>query len=299
MTPCNSGNFDWSRVAIGTVQFGVRYGVANQLGIISFDEASKILQEAFTHGINTLDTAISYGVSEEVLGQIGVRPWKVISKFPRIPEGVRDISGHLFELVEISLKRLNIESLDGFLMHDPSQLLESSGDVIYQTLCDMRQQGIVKNVGISIYEPEHLGTLLEARDFNIVQAPFNIFDQRMQNSGWIQELCTKNIEFHARSIFLQGLLLMSKRPSFFDKWNNVFATWEKWISDTGLTPLEGALYCAFSNVLIKKIIIGLDSLEHLHEMIQAIAAVQKIQYTIPKFEAIDPTLLNPSQWQLT
>ncbi len=299
MTTCNSCNFDWSRIAIGTVQFGVRYGVANQLGMTSYDDANKILQEAFSHGINSLDTAISYGLSEQVLGQIGVRSWRVTSKFPTIPEGVKDISGYLFKLTEASLNRLNIESLDGLLMHDPSQLLGPYGDVIYQALCDMRQQGVIKNTGISIYEPEHLGILLEGRDFNIVQASFNIFDQRMKNSGWIQELRAKNIEFHARSIFLQGLLLMEKKPSFFDKWNNVFTAWEKWISDVGLTPLEGALYCAISNDLIKKIIIGLDSFEHLQEMIQAITKVQQIKHKIPKFEVIDPTLLNPSEWRLS
>lgn len=299
MNPLESSSFNWSRVAIGTVQFGLSYGVANQSGMVSAENAEKILKSALSHGISTLDTAISYGASEEILGQIGIKSWQVISKLPRIPDGVEDIAGHILQEVESSLTRLNIQSLDGLLMHNPGQLLESSGHIIYNTLCDIRRQGLIKNIGISIYDPEDLNALLSNMDFNIVQAPLNIFDQRMLNSGWINELNKRSIAFHARSIFLQGLLLMENRPKFFNKWSNVFELWSRWLSEVSLTPLEGALYYAISNPAIKKIILGLDSLEHFQQIAQAIAKVEKMYIHIPDFDVSDALLLNPAKWKIS
>lgn len=299
MNPLKSSSFNWSRVAIGTVQFGLRYGVANQVGMVSAENAEKILKSALLHGVSTLDTAISYGASEEILGQIGIESWQVISKLPRIPDGVEDIAGHILQQVESSLSRLNIQSLDGLLMHNPGQLLESSGHIIYNTLCDMRRQGLIKNIGISIYDPQDLNALLSNMDFNIVQAPLNIFDQRMLNSGWINELDKRKIAFHARSIFLQGLLLMENRPKFFSKWSNLFELWSHWLSKVGLTPLEGALYYAISNPAIKKIILGLDSLEHFQQIAQAIAKVEKMNIRVPDFDVTDALLLNPAKWQIS
>lgn len=293
-----SENIIWSRVAIGTAQFGSKYGVANQSGMVSSENAKKIMHEAFSYGANTLDTAISYGVSEKILGEIGVNSWEVISKLPRIPDGTEDIFGHILQQVEASLERLNIDSLGGLLIHDPSQLLERSGYLIYKTLCDMRQQGLVKSIGISIYDPQDLDELTRNMDFNIVQGPFSVFDQRMLNSGWLDELEKRNIAFHARSVFLQGLLLMKKRPPFFFRWVKIFESWDSWLSEEGITPLGGALYCALSNPAIKKIILGLDSLEQLKEVRNEIKKMENINLHIPQFNAQDPVLINPSKWNL-
>lgn len=298
MSTLESDNCTRSRIAIGTAQFGLSYGVANQSGIVPKEIVKKILQEACAYGINTLDTAISYGISEKILGKIGIAPWQVISKLPRVPCAVEDIPGYIVQQVEGSLEKLNIGSLDGLLMHDPKQLLEESGSIIYRTLCDLRQQGLIKKIGISIYDPQDLEMLIRDRDFNIVQGPFNAFDQRMLTSGWLAELDKMNIEFHARSIFLQGLLLMQNRPNFFEKWTNLFSSWDQWLSKSGLTSLEGALLCAISNCEIKKIILGLDSLGHLHQIMRAIERVDGMSLSPPQFEIQDSSLLNPSKWDL-
>jgi aryl-alcohol dehydrogenase-like predicted oxidoreductase len=299
MTKIQSASFDWSRITIGTAQFGRRYGVSNQSGMVSMTDAEKILEEASSYGIDALDTAISYGKSEEILGKIGVKSWRIISKIPRLPDNITDISSFVLQQIETSLNRLNVDSLDGLLMHDPSQLLEKPGHLIYQALSDFKAQGLIKNIGLSIYDPTNLGRLIEERRFDILQSPYNVFDQRIIDSGWLERMDRENIAFHARSIFLQGLLLMKKRPLFFNRWSINFDYWNQWLSKEGLTPLEGCLYCAISNLSAKKIIVGLDSLEHLQQIRDAILKVENIKIEIPQFGIQDLTLLNPGKWNLT
>ena len=117
-----------NRLALGTVQFGRSYGIANQAGQVSPDQVAKILGRASTAGIDTLDTAIGYGDSEAVLGQIGVGRWQVISKLPEIPAECQDVTSWVQTAVMSSLERLGISRLRGLLLHRPEQLLGSQGD---------------------------------------------------------------------------------------------------------------------------------------------------------------------------
>jgi Predicted oxidoreductases (related to aryl-alcohol dehydrogenases) len=116
------------RVALGTVQFGLSYGIANQSGQISRDEASAILQEAWASGIRMLDTAIVYGESEQVLGEIGIPSWDVVSKLPEIPLDCSNVMEWVFDSINGSLDRLKIDCLYGLLLHRPEQLLLPFGE---------------------------------------------------------------------------------------------------------------------------------------------------------------------------
>ena len=176
------------RVALGTVQFGLPYGIANHGGQVSEDDAAAILDRAWTMGVDTLDTAISYGVSEERLGRIGVKQWKVVTKLPGLPESRADILGWVEESVTGSLKRLQIPKLQGLLLHCPQQLRGEKGDALFQELVSLRDQGLVEKIGISIYHPEELDALCADYHFDLVQAPFNIVDRRLATSGWLDRL---------------------------------------------------------------------------------------------------------------
>ena len=123
-----------NRIVLGTVQFGLDYGVANSQGKVSLTAATEILKCAYLAGINTLDTAIAYGNSEDCLGQIGVRDWKVISKLPDIPHETNDIQHWVKESLQGSLRRLQISQLYGLLLHLPQQLLTDKGQELYNTL---------------------------------------------------------------------------------------------------------------------------------------------------------------------
>jgi aryl-alcohol dehydrogenase-like predicted oxidoreductase len=284
------------KLALGTVQFGLPYGVANQLGQIDKDESFEILEYAKANGIDTLDTAISYGESEQRLGQVGVETWQVISKLPVIPESCQDISSWVEESVVGSLERLKISKLSGLLMHQPQQLLGNQGNEIFTALNKLKGQGKVDKIGVSIYSPADLDDLWPKFKFDIVQAPYSIFDRRMATSGWMKTLNKAGTEVHVRSVFLQGLLLMDsvKRPKIFERWKSLWDRWDTWLEEQNLTALEACLGFTLANPDISRVLVGIDSLTQLKEII---AASNSHNITVPdSLVTQDVQLLNPVNW---
>lgn len=284
------------RLTLGTVQFGLKYGVANRHGQVSFDEANSIIQLAIKNGIDTLDTAISYGNSEEVLGNIGVSDWNVISKLPAIPDDNDNLNLWLKNIITTSLKRLNVDSLYGLLLHRPQQLLGNNGDNLYHELQNLQSEGKVRKIGISIYDPVELNEISKRYKIDIVQAPLNVVDQRIIESGWLSRLSERGTELHVRSIFLQGLLLMSasERPQKFNKWTSLWSNWDEWLKASNLTPLQACLRYVFSINKISKIIVGVDSKQQLNDIINAATGHLP---DIPKnIQCSDIDLINPAHW---
>ena len=286
------------KLAIGTAQFGLRYGVANKSGQLSISEGGLLLDAAKEFGINTLDTAIAYGVSEERLGKIGVANWRIISKLPPVPDAKNcpNKKKWIFGEINQSIKRLKVDLLYGLLLHRPQQLLEDDGDEIYSALQQLKADGLVHKIGVSIYEPSELDALYERYKFDIVQSPFNIFDRRLLSSGWLSKLHKDNVEVHVRSVFLQGLLLMKKEeiPSKFNRWLSVFDCWYKFLDDQHLSSLEACLKYTLSFSEISNVIVGLDNLAQLHQVIEASKGLTTL---LPNdFQLNDTDLINPASW---
>jgi len=285
-----------SKIALGTVQFGSHYGINNQHGRVIKQEASEIIKYAQKCGVDTLDTAIAYGDSEQYLGEIGVQYWKVISKLPKIPESVDDISTWIQQTVSESLKRIGVPKLYGLLLHYPEQLLGEQGREIYESLESIKQSGWTEKIGISIYSHKELDILLERYTFELVQAPCNIFDRNLIQSGWLDILQKMGVEVHIRSVFLQGLLLMEAqdRPEKFKRWQPLWHKWDEWLGQINLTPLEACLNYALSLQSVAKIIIGVDSVDQFKEILQT----KKLNLEIPDFLVSNEVdLINPSNWK--
>lgn len=284
------------KLVLGTAQFGLPYGIANAHGQVSAEEARAILERAENIGIDMLDTAIAYGESEICLGMVGVSRWKVVSKLPAVPEHCIDIESWAFKSVDASLERLRIPRLHGFLLHRSDQLLGHDGEALYRALANLKEQGLVEKTGISIYDPMELDTLTERFSFDIIQAPFNILDNRMNESDWMGRLSRQGTEVHVRSIFLQGLLLMpaSLRPERFSRWKPLWSQLELWFSETGITPLEACLRHALSQQQADRVIVGVDSLNHLKGILRAAdGAAPKVPNEL---HCNDLDLINPSRW---
>ena len=286
------------KLALGTAQFGLKYGIANQQGQVSHDEAKAALALARAHGMDTLDTAIAYGDSEQRLGEIGIRDWRVVSKLPAIPEGCSDIAQWVVAAVRDSLGRLRVENLYGLLLHRPQQLLEKNGDQLYRVLQRLKQDGLVQKIGISIYDPSELDNLCSSYQLDLVQAPFNIMDRRLIDTGWLTRLAEQGTELNVRSVFLQGLLLMAEndRPPKFDRWAPLWSEWHVWLGDTSLTSLQACLRYALSFSEISRVIVGVDSFNQLNEILQA--AQGPAPQTRDALKTDDPDLLNPARWAI-
>jgi aryl-alcohol dehydrogenase-like predicted oxidoreductase len=289
-----------SRLALGSAQFGLAYGIASQVGRVGRDKVTQIVGHARAAGMNTLDTAISYGGSEDVLGEVGVGSWQVISKLPGIPQDCEDIDAWVNESVDSSLKRLKISKLKGLLLHRPEQLLGSQGDALYRALVSLRMKGRIKKIGVSVYDPCELDAIWPRYHFDIVQAPLNILDRRLIQSGWLERLREAGAEVHARSVFLQGLLLMGTvgRPKKFNRWHSLWQKWHLWLAEETLTPLQACLAFVLAQPEIERIVVGVDSPEQLLEII---AVYERYEKNVLKFPndlvSYDTSLINPTEWK--
>lgn len=285
------------KLAIGTAQLGSAYGVANTSGILPEKEMKKIFDRAILEGIDTIDTARSYGESEIILGNSCVDNFKVITKLPTIPDNCLNIEKWVDNYIERSLISLKLKKIYGILLHNPNQLLSDSGKVLFRALESYKKNGVISKIGISIYSPSQLDLILPKFSIDIVQAPFNIVDRRILNSGWLEKLFKKNIETHIRSIFLQGLLLMQyeKIPNQFSNWNRVWLKWKNWLLDNEISPVHACISFVDSFQEVDKIIVGFDSFAHFD---QIIVASKKLPINnIINIELEDELLINPSNWR--
>lgn len=284
------------RLALGTAQFGLRYGVANTAGQISETDAKSIIDRARSAGLDTIDTAVAYGDSEDRLGQIGVTSWKVVTKLPPVPAGRGDIAEWVQERTAGSVRRLGLTKLYGLLLHSPQQLTSDCGHDLYRGLMAVKKSGLAEKIGISVYHPEQIGDVLEKFDIDLVQAPFNVIDRRLETSGWLERLKRRGIEVHTRSAFLQGLLVMKRadRPAGFGRWKALWDTWDHWLSYSGLTPIQACVGFALAQSSIDRVVVGVDNVSHLNEIIAAANSGSDD----PPVELIseDRDLIDPSRW---
>jgi aryl-alcohol dehydrogenase-like predicted oxidoreductase len=284
------------KLALGTVQFGLDYGVANPLGRVAEQEAQDVLVLAKRAGIDTVDTAIAYGDSEAVLGKLGVSDWNVITKLPAMPDGVSDVHAWVHEQVHTSLSRLKVGRLYGLMLHRPMQLLEPQGRKLFDALETVKATGLVEKTGVSVYGSTELAPLYERYVFDLVQAPLNIWDRRLVDSGWADRLKAAGTELHVRSAFLQGLLLMAPphRPEKFSRWARVWDTWDAWLLEVGCLPLEACLRYLNSLACVDRVVVGVDTSAHLQ---QILLANQGELGELPQFNWMgDERVLNPACW---
>ncbi len=285
-----------ARLALGTVQFGLPYGIANQNGQVARPVVAEMLQLAASSGIDTLDTAIAYGESEACLGEVGARDFKIVTKLPAVPDGCVDVSGWVEEQVDASFSRLGVNDVYGILLHRPQQLLEPDGEKLYLALQDLKATGRVKKVGASIYVPDELAGLTQRYHFDLVQAPFNLVDRRLHTSGWLQRLKDKGVEIHTRSAFLQGLLLMpqSAIPDRFLPWSALWVKWHCWISSQNISSVQACLAFSLSFPEIDRVVVGADSVNQLQQIISAATSV--VPEYFPDLSCEDENLINPARW---
>ncbi len=287
-----------SKIALGTVQFGIDYGINSENGQIRPEEVRGILNYAYSQNIDLLDTAPAYGSSEKVLGEANVQNFKVVTKTRHFDNA--EISNDDIDLLKkdfsCSLVDLRQESFYGVLVHDASDLLKPGSKKLFDQLESLKQAEKIKKIGVSVYDNKQLQSILENFDIDIVQLPFNILDKRLIDSGMLVKLQNRGIEVHARSVFLQGLLLMSNqdRPRKFHRWNALWKTWHEWLNDNQITALEAAIRHAVSMPEISKVLVGVDTKDQLKEII---IASDGILPNIPaELYTNDVNLLNPSNW---
>lgn len=291
------------KLGLGTAQFGLDYGISNQRGQVPLHEVNRILACAEAAGIDLLDTACLYGDSEAVLGQaLGSRSsFRIITKTPQFKTqklGAAQAAA-LRAAFDASLQRLTRPSAYGLLVHHADDLLAAGSEALYEAMLLLRETGHVQKIGVSVYDGRQIDEILERYSPDIVQLPINALDQRLVKSGRLAALKARGIEVHARSVFLQGLLLMSaeRLPGYFTPYRDHLQKYFRALEEIGLSPLQGAL--AFLDTVrdVDVAIVGVTSAAELQQVVEARRVPATPRDFFDSFGVTDERFINPACWQ--
>jgi aryl-alcohol dehydrogenase-like predicted oxidoreductase len=281
------------RLALGTVQFGLAYGIAGRGEIVPENEVRAILEDAAKRGVHTLDTASAYGDIEQRLAKLSAGlPLGIVSKVPAIPDSLAPQQAVDFALraADLCFERLG-SHLCGLMLHRGADLMGERGDALALALrtwcCD---RGI--SFGASCYSPREAAELAATHGITLTQLPGNALDQRV---GCEVEGLT-GVEVHLRSAFLQGLLLMpqqqaqSKLPQaaeFLSKWHAACRAADR-------SPLEMALSVVKSFSAVSAVVVGVDTLSQWIEIAQAWDHASPTEAL--DLRCFDPRIIDPRLW---
>ena len=285
-----------NKLAIGTAQFGLDYGISNSDGKSTQSEINSMLDIAASRNIKTLDTAIAYGHSEL---SIGSAPAFHKGEFQIITK-IANTSKQPITYLNESLKKLNVDSVYGLLAHDFELVFENPD--YYNKMLLLKQNGKVSKIGVSVYTPTQLEYLIDNNiEFDILQFPYSILDQRF--TPYFNELSKLKVETHIRSVFLQGLLFMNDKEiqPFF---NEVLPALSKIreIAKSIKVPISAlALNFALLNQGIEKVIVGCNNNVQLNEnlaTLEYIPQVKKVYSQLAALGIADENILLPYNWKL-
>tara|TARA_B100001059_G_C17769003_1_gene547292 strand:+ start:637 stop:1485 length:849 start_codon:yes stop_codon:yes gene_type:complete len=280
------------KLALGTVQFGMNYGINNQVGSPSDKNIYNILNFAFKNGIKTLDTAVAYGNSQKRLGEILKNEFQIISKFSGV-YNFRDLENELLK----SLSLLKINLIYGFMFHNADELIENPK--MWNFLKKLKASNKIKKIGFSIYNEKQLNTILDLGIIpDIVQLPYSILDRRLENS--LIKLKLNNVEVHVRSVFLQGLYFkdVNNLPKNLLPLRSNLKKMHGICKSNNIKMSTLALNFVKQNKNIDKIVIGADSPEQIIENIESMNynLSQDIIKLLYKINVVEKKLLNPVNW---
>mgnify|MGYP000716162638 CR=1 FL=1 len=164
------------KIALGSVQFGIQYGINNQTGIPSDTQVSEILGVAESNHIRLIDTASAYGNAEERLGNLSGGKFAFVSKFQAV-----HTTADLENACYASLSHLKVDSFYGYMAHQANFILQQPDT--WKVLEDLKQQGKIQKIGYSLYYPDQLKQLLDLNCIpDIVQLPYSILDRKFEQS---------------------------------------------------------------------------------------------------------------------
>lgn len=287
------------KIILGTVQFGLNYGIHNSGGKPSFNVVNDILTRAYENNIRLLDSAEAYGDAHEIIGAFHKKStfrFDVVTKYSAnrkdLPE---DIEKRILKDLEI----LHINSLYAYMFHSFTDF-ETHYKQFEPHINRLKETGHVKKFGVSVYTNEEFEKLIGYGGIDIVQLPFNLLDNNFQRGVLIKKAKQKGIEVHTRSAFLQGLFF-KEASELPDKFSSLVPYLEKIntiSSKSGIALSELALqYCVCQDT-IDHVLIGVDNVSQLDKNIEALLHDIPVEVLrdIDSVKVENLKMLNPSNW---
>jgi aryl-alcohol dehydrogenase-like predicted oxidoreductase len=282
------------KLVIGSAQLGMKYGLFNNKPM-SRKEFKKIEKLVFKSNINFIDTAISYGDSENIIGNSKFKNLNIITKIKLPKKKDIYIKDWVSKEISKSLNRLKIKNIYGVLIHDYRDLLGKHGKIYLLSLQELKKKKIIKKIGISIYSPQEIKNIWKFWKPDLVQVPFNPLDNRILDSGWVDTLKKFKVKIFVRSVFLQGLLINDGQ--FFRMKRNYIILLNKfknWCYKNNISLLQGCLHFVKQFKKIDYLVIGFDNYNQLKEIIDVF---KKKKIIIPKkFSTNKINLIDPRKW---
>lgn len=291
-----------SALGLGTAQLGLPYGVSNRDGQPSEAEAAAILECALENGVRTIDTAPAYGEAEALLGRLlpGDADVRIVTK--TVPSKGREASAADCDAVkrsaDRSLERLHRDRLDALLVHHGSDLALPGGERLARCLTELRDAGLVRKLGVSVYDREELDRARDVLPLDIVQLPLNALDRRFLLDGTLDGLAGEGVEVHVRSAFLQGLLLMAPEelPARLGAARDPLRRFRELGERHGLGPLEAAFAAVRDLAGVGTILVGANSAAELADCIAALGAPVPAGFAAADLAVDDPAVIDPRRW---
>ncbi len=289
------------KISIGTAQFGLNYGSLRKRKKITKIDFKKIISYCKKKKITKLDTAINYGDSQKKIGKILKRSknkFTITSKIPTLKNvKIKNVNKIILNFIKSSRNDLQNE-IDTILIHDENDLLLKKGKVIFETLSKLKRRKIVKNIGFSIYSFENILKIIKKYQFDTIQVPFNLFDQRILNPKILKILKRKKIKIQIRSIFLQGLLVEYNKKNLIKKSFRIkFKNLDEILNTNKINALEACIMFIKNYNFYSNIIIGVDNFDQLKEILMYFNKNKNCNINFNNLKSNDLQLINPLYWK--
>ncbi|WP_396146323.1 aldo/keto reductase [Flavobacterium sp.] len=286
------------KIILGTVQFGLNYGINNSKGKPSSDECFEILNRSFDFGITNLDTAEAYGDAHKIIGDFHkLNPLKKFKIITKIPHGV--ILDDVQSKVEQYLKDLEIESIEVLMFHSYDTYIENYNNT--DKFESFINKGFIKSIGVSVYTNEQIDSLLADKRITVVQLPFNLFDNVNKRGEVIEKLKLSGKMVHTRSPFLQGLFFKETNnlSSFFYPLKEQLEKLNELSEKYNVSISKMALAYSLKQNNIDQVLIGIDSIKQLEDNFLAFQYQldEKLMSEINAITIENDGLLNPALWK--
>ncbi len=290
-----------SRLVLGTAQLGMPYGIANATGQPNQGLANDILSTAWENGVRILDTAQAYGDSEAVIGNfLKSHPqcrFDVITKLA--PDVDITSSADITAAVLASTERLGQKPTALFL-HSYDQLSHWNG-CLGETLIDLKRQNEIGCLGVSLYRPDEFHNAVEHPEIAWIQAPLNVFDQRLIDQNLLEEASKSGKRVFLRSVFLQGLLLMAPDalPPAMAFASTAVRDWQTLCRRHGLSPDKAALSFAMTSAPDAWIVIGCETKAQIEKNLEVIQQILPNEEFIAEAQVLGAKnlkIIDPSMW---
>lgn len=289
-----------NKICLGTVQIGQKYGLNNALGRKpNLEESFQLLQLAIDSGVKFFDTASLYGNAEEILGQFNINnfPVNIVSK---LRSNLDDDTNAVLNEIVLSLEKLRLKSLTGYLLHDAKDFYRPT---ILKGLKLAKEKGLTKNIGVSIYEPEDALNVVKDIDIDYIQIPYNVLDQRLDDTNFFDLAEKHNVTIFARSAFLQGLLLMEQKSipqKLQEAWFHI-AKFQNIAHRHGFSPTEAAFLFSYCHKKIDYVLFGVETVQQLEANLKILDKASQFNSCYEElygtFKNISRKIIVPSLWR--